>query len=233
MPTYWRYARWQQAPAIEIGQLEATASLPLARHFHSEVQVAAVVKGWRLFSTPAGLFRAMPGDIVVIPARMPHASGASDTSAVTHLYIKADHPAVLGIVTPQIIRCLNARSPEDMIDLIGSMRRAERSDERPETIASWREQILQDSASVEALASDLGYSCDGFIRAFRRETGMTPAAYRLAHRLANARSYLKRGGSVVDAAYLGAFADQSHFGRLFVKAYGATPAAYRRAFATD
>jgi AraC-like DNA-binding protein len=230
MPTYWRYARWQDAPAIEIGRFQAPVPLPLAWHFHWEVQIAVVAEGWRLFSTPAGLFRAVPGDIVVIPARMPHASEASSTSAVTHIYIEEDHPAVEGIAVPQIARSVRARSPGEVIGLIGSMRRAERWEERPTKPASWLEQVLQGRNTVGALADHLGYSSDGFIRAFRREVGMSPAAYRLAYRLADARLYLKGGGRVVDAAYLGAFADQSHFGRLFVKAFGATPAAYRRAF---
>jgi AraC-like DNA-binding protein len=195
------------------------------------VQIAAVAEGWRLFSTPAGLFRAIPGDIVVIPARMPHASKASSTSAVTHLYIEEDHPAVKGIAVPQIARSVRAQSPREIIDLIGSMRRAGRWDERTAMRASWLEQVLQSRDTVGALADHLGYSSDGFIRAFRREVGMSPAAYRLAYRLADARLYLKSGGKAVDAAYLGAFADQSHFGRLFLKAYGATPAPYRRAFA--
>jgi AraC-like DNA-binding protein len=48
----------------------------------------------------------------------------------------------------------------------------------------------------------------------------------------NARSQLKKGGTVADVAYATSFADQSHFGRLFLRAYGATPGAYRSAFTT-
>ena len=59
-----------------------------------------------------------------------------------------------------------------------------------------------------------------------------PVAYRLAHRLLNARSLLKKGGTVADVAYSTSFADQSHLGRLFRRAYGATPGAYRSAFTT-
>ena len=59
---------------------------------------------------------------------------------------------------------------------------------------------------------------------------MTPAAYRVAQRLASARAELKQGSAVADVAYAAGFADQSHFGRLFRRAYGATPAAYRSAF---
>jgi AraC-like DNA-binding protein len=58
------------------------------------------------------------------------------------------------------------------------------------------------------------------------------ACRRLADRLMNARSQLKKGGTVADVAYATSFADQSHFGRLFLRAYGATPGAYRSAFTT-
>jgi transcriptional regulator GlxA family with amidase domain len=61
---------------------------------------------------------------------------------------------------------------------------------------------------------------------------MTPIAYRIALRLASARSHLKRGEAVADVAYACSFSDQSHLGRLFRRAYGATPAAYRSAFAS-
>src|SRR5262249_11325347 len=152
------------------------------------------------FKTPAGLFQAAPGDVVVIPALMPHASEASSTSAVTHLYIEETDPAAHGIAAPQIIRSTRARSPAEVIDLVGSMRRAASFNERG-IPASWLEPVLQ-GAGISMIARRLGYSSDGFSRAFHREAGMTPVAYRVAHRLALARSHLKNGGEVVDAAYL-------------------------------
>jgi methylphosphotriester-DNA--protein-cysteine methyltransferase len=64
-------------------------------------------------------------------------------------------------------------------------------------------QVLDQELDVSSIAAQLGYSTDGFIRAFRRQFGLTPVAYRLAHRLLNARSLLKKGGTVADAIWDG------------------------------
>jgi transcriptional regulator GlxA family with amidase domain len=119
-----------------------------------------------------------------------------------------------------------------MLDAIGSMCRDQRCDYQPASPVALAEHILGQNLDVGSMATRLGYSTDGFIRAFRRQFGMTPAAYRLAHRLAQARSHLKRGHAVADVAYAASFADQSHLGRHFRRAYGATPGAYRSAFTT-
>jgi AraC-like DNA-binding protein len=179
---------------------------------------------------PLGDFYATAGDIIMIPAHMPHASRGSSASIVTHLYVPSDHPSVRGIVVPQIIRCVRAQSPSDIFDAIGSMCRDGRRDNQSASTGALSKQVLDQELDVSSIAAQLGYSTDGFIRAFRRQFGMTPAAYRLAHRLMNARLQLKKGDTVADVAFATSFADQSHFGRHFRRAYGATPGAYRSAF---
>jgi AraC-like DNA-binding protein len=227
----WNYRPYEGATSIEIGRLETTCPISLTAHFHPEVQVAAVAHGWRVYSTPPGDVCASPGDIIIIPPHLPHASHGSSPSVVTHLYLPSDHPAAHGIVVPQIIRHVRAQSPSDILDAVGSMRRDGRRDNRSAS-GALPELVLNQELDVSSMAARLGYSTDGFIRAFRRQFGMTPAAYRLAHRLLNARSQLKKGGTVAEVAYSTSFADQSHLGRLFRRAYGATPAAYRSAFTT-
>lgn len=65
-------------------------------------------------------------------------------------------------------------------------------------------------------------------RAFKSAFGLAPHAYLIQLRLAKARRWLARGDSpAVVAAALG-FADQSHLGRWFRRAYRLTPADYRR-----
>jgi AraC-like DNA-binding protein len=227
----WNYRPYNRTTSIEMGRLETTCPISLAAHFHLEVQVVTVTRGWRGYSTPLGDFYASPGDIIIIPARLPHASHGRSASIVTHLYVPSDHPSAHGIVVPQIIRNMRAHSPSDILDAIGSMRKDGRRDNQTST-GALPEQVLDQELAVSVIAAQLGYSTDGFIRAFRRQFGMTPAAYRLADRLMNARSQLKKGGTVADVAYATSFADQSHFGRLFLRAYGATPGAYRSAFIT-
>lgn len=226
----WSYRPYNRATSIEMGRLETTCPISLTAHFHPEVQVAAVAHGWRAYSTPLGNFCASPGDIVVIPARLPHTSHGSAASIVTHLYVPSDHPSARGITVPQIVRCGRAPSPSDILDAVGLLCKDRRGDNRSAPTCALPEQVLDQKLDVGAIAAQLGYSTDGFIRTFRRQFGMTPAAYRLAHRLLNARSQLKQGGAIAEVAYATSFADQSHLGRLFRRAYGATPGAYRSAF---
>jgi AraC-like DNA-binding protein len=228
----WDYRPYNRATSIEMGRLETACAISQTAHFHPEVQVVTVTHGWRAYSTPFGDFCASPGDILIIPARLPHTSHGTSASIVTHLYVPSDHPSAHGIVVPQITRCVRAQTPSNILDAIGSMRRDGRRENQSVSTVALLEQILNQEVSVSSIAAQLGYSTDGFIRAFRRQFGMTPAAYRLAHRLMNARSRLKKGDTVAEVAYATSFADQSHFGRLFRRAYGATPGAYRSAFTT-
>lgn len=184
-----------------------------------------------MYMTTFGEFCATRGDIVVIPASVPHASYGGPGSIVTHLYVPSDHAAVRAISRPLRIRHSLATSPDEVFDAIGSHDRWPRDPILPARRAALTQLVSCDDLDIRALAARQGRSTDGFIRRFKREVGMTPAAYRLALRLASARSLLKRGDSVAEVAYAGSFSDQSHLGRLFRRAYGATPAVYRSAFA--
>lgn len=184
-----------------------------------------------MYMTTFGEFCATLGDIVVIPAGVPHASYGGPDSIVTHLYVPSDHAAVREISRPLRIRHSLATSPDEILDAIGSHEPWPRDPALPARRAALTELVSCDGLDIRAIAARQGRSTDGFIRRFKREVGMTPAAYRLALRLASARARLKRGDTVADVAYAGSFSDQSHLGRLFRRAYGATPAAYRSAFA--
>ncbi|XBS69854.1 AraC family transcriptional regulator [Acerihabitans sp. KWT182] len=70
-------------------------------------------------------------------------------------------------------------------------------------------------------------------RQFQRCYGLPPHAYLVQLRLANARRLLARGILPADAAAQSGFADQSHLGRWFKRAYCLTPAAYRRICTID
>jgi AraC-like DNA-binding protein len=65
-------------------------------------------------------------------------------------------------------------------------------------------------------------------RAFAAAYGLAPHAYLVQRRLNRARSLLAAGANPADTAAAAGFADQSHMGRWFRRAFGMTPAAYRR-----
>ena len=64
------------------------------------------------------------------------------------------------------------------------------------------------------------------IRSFRRQYGLTPAAFRNQLRVMEARRLLCSGMRIADVALSVGFADQSHLTRLFQRILGTTPGVY-------
>lgn len=79
------------------------------------------------------------------------------------------------------------------------------------------------------LAKRMGCCEDHFIRLFRQQTGVSPARYGQAQRMAAAAEALIGSDRTIDdlADALG-FSDRSHFSRRFKAEFGQSPAAYRR-----
>ncbi len=80
------------------------------------------------------------------------------------------------------------------------------------------------SASLERAT---GLSRFALARHFRAYLGTSPHRYVVMRRLDRARSLMRDGASLADAAASSGFADQSHMTRHFKRAYGVTPARWR------
>lgn len=78
------------------------------------------------------------------------------------------------------------------------------------------------------LARETGVDRFRLTRAFKLAFGLAPHAYLIQLRLARARRLLAGGESVANVAAALGFADQSHLGRWFQRAYRMTPADYRK-----
>jgi len=87
---------------------------------------------------------------------------------------------------------------------------------------------LHQDIGLDDLAQVTGVDRFRLSRAFKAAFGMAPHAYLIQLRLTRARHLLARGEAPVSVAAALGFADQSHLGRWFQRAYRMTPADYRR-----
>jgi len=81
---------------------------------------------------------------------------------------------------------------------------------------------------VEDIAGRWGMDKYKFIRAFRRQTGLTPNAYLLLQRINKAKQLIACDMPMTDVALETGFYDQSHFNHYFRKYIGISPLAYRK-----
>jgi AraC-like DNA-binding protein len=111
-------------------------------------------------------------------------------------------------------------------------RRRDASDPRLPQVALRAREYLHAHRHRDLGMDELARACgiDRFrlTRAFKAAFGLPPHAYLVQLRLASARRQLAGGAQPAEVAADLGFADQSHLGRWFVRAYGLTPAAYRR-----
>ncbi|MCF7535456.1 AraC family transcriptional regulator [Pseudomonas petrae] len=87
---------------------------------------------------------------------------------------------------------------------------------------------LHQDIGLDDLAQVTGVDRFRLSRAFKAALGLAPHAYLIQLRLTRARHLLARGEAPVSVAAALGFADQSHLGRWFQRAYRMAPADYRR-----
>ncbi len=100
------------------------------------------------------------------------------------------------------------------------------------SLANAKARIDDDPAAhhpLDELAQEAGAGRFQTLRGFARLTGLTPHAYVVQRRLDVARSMIRHGAALADAASAAGFADQSHFHRSFTRRYGLTPGTYAAA----
>lgn len=86
-----------------------------------------------------------------------------------------------------------------------------------------------DDVTLDDLARLAGLSRFHFIRAFRKQAGMTPHVYLTFRRIARAKELLRRRLPLTAVALDCGFFDQSHLSRVFKSHTGITPGRYRAA----
>jgi transcriptional regulator GlxA family with amidase domain len=100
-------------------------------------------------------------------------------------------------------------------------------------LQGWMSDNLSADLSVGSLAARACLSERQFARAWRAETGATPAAYVEALRLERARTLLEAGAAVDAAARAAGFGSAEVLRRVFHRRLGVGPSAYRERFHND
>jgi AraC-like DNA-binding protein len=95
-------------------------------------------------------------------------------------------------------------------------------------VRDYLESSFAEPIDLERLAALAGLSRFQLLRAFRRETRMTPHVYLTDCRVRAARRLLAKGDEVADIALACGFSDQSHLTRIFKAHAGVTPGRFRR-----
>ena len=221
----WNYWRPVAEGVLELGTVRGER-VGLPTHFHREDQVTFVLSGQRRFVIGGEVVVLETGHGTLIPAGVPHRS----------------------LSEPHGVLCFNAYVPPAeyaVADLMSAIKRLRLEPGRVcwEGVATairdhqrGLREIASDAvavpaacvATVGAVANRVGMSREGFSRTFVKRHGMPPHAYWLMHRLNRARDQLRAGRHIADVAFETGFADQSHFGRWFKRAFGISPGLYRR-----
>jgi AraC-like DNA-binding protein len=82
---------------------------------------------------------------------------------------------------------------------------------------------------LEELAKNAGMCRSALVRAFTRQVGLPPHAYRIHLRISRAQELITEGWPLSDVSLEVGFADQSHLNRHFKRLIGISPGRYARA----
>ena len=100
-------------------------------------------------------------------------------------------------------------------------------------VCAYLDMHANEQVSLDTLGEIAGLSKYHLLRAFTKETGITPYRYLETIRIDRAKSLLREGVSPAEAALSAGFSDQSHFSNAFKRFIGLTPGQYRRVFAEN
>ncbi|OCT15419.1 hypothetical protein A8709_15170 [Paenibacillus pectinilyticus] len=92
---------------------------------------------------------------------------------------------------------------------------------------AYMEEHLAEAITIEAIASQSGWSHEHFTRMFVAAMGLTPKRMLLERRLFRAEELMMRGaGTVKQIAYWAGFGDEHHFSKMYKRIRGITATAY-------
>ncbi len=222
----WAYWRPAVDGIVELGTVRGFA-VGLPQHFHAEDQLTFVVSGRRSFIVRGKVVVLSAGEGILIPAGVAHRSLAEPSGvACLNAYVPAggyDVAAMIGDVERLWRTACHVHAAQ-----LAAVIRQHRQGAGAVTLAGSVLPMRADRCeAVSRIATRAGMSREGFSRRFARRHGMAPHAFGVMARLNQARELLRAGEGIAAVAAATGFADQSHFGGWFRRAFGITPGRYR------
>ena len=221
-------------------------------HRHKRAQLLFATSGVMTVETPDGTWLVPPHSAVWVPAAVKHQNRMAGTVRMRTLYIRPDAAAGLPLVctvfeVSPLLRELILRAvamPVDydeqgpdgrimalVLDEVRALRALPLHLRLPSDARLQRAcaAIIADPGgahSLESLADQAGASARTLLRLFRRETGLTFAAWRQQARLLEALTRLGAGQPVTSVALDLGYDSPSAFSAMFRRTLGTTPSRY-------
>ena len=207
------------------------------RHCHPQLSIGAIVEGQTCCVCHDREYILHPGDLIVIPAYVPHSCNpiAGQARSYHMLYIDTDRPLARQVIRnatlfKHFLDIVETMSPVSVESLLSALpHRADNLDALRSTSQHIQQALLADLAappSLDELAQRFSLRKETLIRTFRQDTGLTPGSFLNISRVEYAKARLRAGDDIADVSYQSGFADQSHFHKTFVRYSAATPRQY-------
>lgn len=227
---------FRRQPGVELRSTwQSTQAYKL--HSHGQLSIGAILEGQTCCTCNGEPFTLYPGDLIVIPAHLPHSCNpvAGKPRSYHMLYLETDLQPAMQVIRSEVlfrqyltvVETLSATA----IDALLSLLAAEPTSPvplRPTSLALQQtlRHSLQTPPSLDVLARRFSLRKETLIRTFKQDTGLTPGTFLNVSRIEFAKARLRAGDDIADVSYQSGFADQSHFHKTFVSYTAATPRQY-------
>ncbi|WP_333852358.1 helix-turn-helix domain-containing protein [Leclercia sp.] len=207
------------------------------RHSHAQLSIGAILEGQTCCTCNGEPFILYPGDLIVIPAHMPHSCNpvAGQPRSYHMLYLESDLQPAMQVIRSEalfrqyltVVETLAATAIDRLLSLLAATP-TQSAALRPTSLALQQtlRQSLQTPPSLDVLARRFSLRKETLIRTFKQDTGLTPGTFLNISRIEFAKARLRAGDDIADVSYQSGFADQSHFHKTFVSYTAATPRQY-------
>lgn len=232
------------------------SSMPYKTHQHHTVSLGVILEGITCSQIDGVDYELSVGDMVLIPAYRAHSCNpmAGTKRSYHMLYMDAmwctnvfdgmssnmcfdtSDPVIRDAASYPAIKAwldqfsaMNTNGLAMLQQLLKEHGTLKPKDRPDECYAAPEQVFMESEKNIAQLAHENGLSREGYIRAIKRKTGLSPLALRHNERIEQAKVLIAQGKPLVEVALAVGYQDQSQFHKHFVHYSAATPKQYQNA----